>query len=181
MHYFENADFDARMGEVGSKLREHIERSGDTHLKHPGFLSYAYYSKLWNRLKLWSFEAAPHPRARSFLQRLLRQRVPVPHPPRPWAFWRPSKTMDEETQVGSDFSKLEYAIERKILEAPMLELLYYADVVGVVPAETSQHPTSSHNLDPFDIGNGDLPPEWGIDFVVKGGFLRYGPWADRQR
>ena len=39
----------------------------------------------------------------------------------------------------------------------------------------------AESLDPFDIGNGDLPPEWGIDLVVRGGFIRYGPWADRQR
>ncbi|KAH9839543.1 uncharacterized protein C8Q71DRAFT_517238 [Rhodofomes roseus] len=181
VHYFENADFDARMADVGLRLREHIERSGDIHMKHPGFLTYLYYYKLWTRLKLWSVESTSHARARSFVRRLFGRSVPVPHPPTSWAWWRAPKAPEDETPIGADFSKLEYAIERKILEAPTLEILYYADVVGIVPAEPSRPSTDSSSLDPFDIGNGDLPPEWGIDFVVKGGFLRYGPWADRQR
>jgi hypothetical protein len=70
-------------------------------------------------------------------------------------------------------------VDRKLLEAPVMEVSYYADVVGDVPAQ----PTSVGAPVPerYDIGNGDLPPEWGIDIVVRGGFLRYGPWADRQR
>lgn len=87
--------------------------------------------------------------------------------------------LDDETPVGADFTTLEYAIERKILEAPVLELSYYADVVGSVPADNVHH--AAVTGDPFDIGNGDLPPEWGIDLVIRNGILRYGPWADRQR
>lgn len=60
----------------------------------------------------------------------------------------------------------------------MLEVSYYADVVGKVPLEPQQ---GNSGLEFFDVGNGDLPPEWGIDIVVRGGFFRYGPWADRQR
>lgn len=81
--------------------------------------------------------------------------------------------------MGADFSILEYAIERKILEAPVLELSYYADVVGVVPHQG--YDAMPNPSDPFDIGNGDLPPEWGFDLVIRNGVLRYGPWADRQR
>jgi hypothetical protein len=33
----------------------------------------------------------------------------------------------------------------------------------------------------MDVGNGDLAPEWGIDFVIHGGQANYGPWMDRQR
>jgi len=89
------------------------------------------------------------------------------------------KVADEDTPIGIDFSAFEYAIERKILEAPTLELTYYVDVVGEVPS----HPVAArYGVDGiFDIGNGDTPPEWGFDLVVYGGFLRYGPWADRQR
>lgn len=90
-----------------------------------------------------------------------------------------NKVVDEDTPIGIDFSAFEYAIERKILEAPTLELTYYVDVVGEVPS----HPVATrYGVDGiFDIGNGDTPPEWGFDLVVYGGFLRYGPWADRQR
>ena len=89
------------------------------------------------------------------------------------------KVTDEDTPIGIDFATFEYAIERKILEAPTLELTYYVDVVGEVPS----HPVAARfGVDGIsDIGNGDTPPEWGFDLVVYGGFLRYGPWADRQR
>jgi hypothetical protein len=72
----------------------------------------------------------------------------------------------------------EYAIERKILEAPQLELTYYADAVGPVPDEPAQRHSAFQS---DDIGNGDIPPEWGFDIVISGGVVRYGPWADRQR
>ena len=89
---------------------------------------------------------------------------------------RRAKSIDIETPVGPDSAKREYAVERRFLETPVLELSYYVDVVGVVPAE--QHPVNSED---FDVGNGDASPEWGLDLIVNGGFLRYGPWADRQR
>jgi hypothetical protein len=71
---------------------------------------------------------------------------------------------------------LEYAIEFKILEAPIVELSYYADAVGEVPEHAEQV-----NIESIDIGNGDISPEWGFDIIISGGFLKYGPWADRQR
>jgi hypothetical protein len=74
---------------------------------------------------------------------------------------------------------MEYAVERKILDASVLELSYYTDVVGEVP-DKSVH-VNPANAESFDIGNGDLAPEWGVDLVVRGGFFRYGPWTDRQR
>jgi hypothetical protein len=58
----------------------------------------------------------------------------------------------------------------------VFELSYYTDVVGVVPVDPRPADHEEH-----DIGNGDVSPEWGLDLVVHGGFLRYGPWADRQR
>jgi hypothetical protein len=86
------------------------------------------------------------------------------------------KVVDEDTPIGADFSKFEYAVERKILEAPSLELTYYADVVGEVPTATELAGNTTS-----DINNGDTDPEWGFDIIINGGFLRYGPWADRQR
>lgn len=57
-----------------------------------------------------------------------------------------------------------------------MELSYYADAVGEVPEHTEHV-----NIESIDIGNGDVSPEWGFDIIICGGFLRYGPWADRQR
>lgn len=87
-----------------------------------------------------------------------------------------TQSIDNETPVGPDSAKREYAIQRRVLEVPTLELSYYVDVVGVVPA--MQGPVYNESC---DIGNGDVSPEWGIDLVLHGGVLRYGPWADRQR
>jgi hypothetical protein len=87
-----------------------------------------------------------------------------------------AQNIDIEPSIGPDSAKQEYAIERRLLEAPVFELSYYTDVVGVVPVE----PRSVEDED-IDIGNGDTSPEWGLDLVMHGGFLRYGPWADRQR
>ncbi len=87
-----------------------------------------------------------------------------------------AKSVDVEFPVGPDSAKQEYAIERKVLEAPVLDLSYYVDVVGAVPVEPR-----SVDREEFDVGNGDTSPEWGLDLILYGGFLRYGPWADRQR
>lgn len=89
------------------------------------------------------------------------------------------KSTEEDTPSGEDFIGLEYAVESKILEAPELELSYYMDVAGDVPP--IPHSREHSGAEPIDIGNGDIGPEWGIDIIVRGGFLRYGPWADRQR
>lgn len=90
-----------------------------------------------------------------------------------------NKVEEDETPIGIDFSAYEYAIERKIIEAPTLELSYYVDVVGEVPPLPHAEPHSRGDV--IDIGNGDTAPEWGIELVISGGTLRYGPWADRQR
>ena len=84
----------------------------------------------------------------------------------------------------------EYAIDRKILEAPVLRLEYYADVAGQVPVprglvqfynQTEEAVRSPPGLESMDVGNGGTPPEWGVEVSVKDGSVHYGPWADRQR
>ncbi|KAL6305048.1 hypothetical protein BKA93DRAFT_731948 [Sparassis latifolia] len=174
--YVENVDYRNHMTTAGQQVHEHIKGSRDRPLRQSSYLSYLSFEKLWNDFKLWSVTSMSGPRTRllAFIA------VLVPHLPTTWPWRHAPKNTDDETPLGADFSTLEYAIERKVLEAPELELMYYADVVGVVPSHTEQQ-QNTEGLDPFDIGNGDLPPEWGMDFVVRGGYLRYGPWADRQR
>lgn len=127
-------------------------------LPKSSYLNYRTFFKLWRRLKLYATLKPPR-----------RSRV---------MSWRTRKTPEEDFPVGYESATREYAIERKLLETPLLEISYYADVVGKVP---SDHRSGTAGLESFDIGNGDLPPEWGVDVVVRGGFFRYGPWADRQR
>ncbi|KAF8320822.1 hypothetical protein DL93DRAFT_2163795 [Clavulina sp. PMI_390] len=73
----------------------------------------------------------------------------------------------------------EYAKLSTILETPELDFTYYADVAGLVPDEPVR--VGKPGLEAMDVGNGDLAPEWGFDFVIHGGQINYGPWADRQR
>ena len=88
-----------------------------------------------------------------------------------------SEATDASAGAGAD-ADVQYAVQRQICEAPVLELSYYADAVGLVPEDRGGREAAHEGC---DVGNGDAPPEWGLDLVVHGGFLRYGPWADRQR
>ncbi|KIM31189.1 hypothetical protein M408DRAFT_327476 [Serendipita vermifera MAFF 305830] len=72
----------------------------------------------------------------------------------------------------------EYAKERALLDTQRLQAVYYVDVAGTVP----ENPVSMEGTDELvDIGNGDVAPQWGVDLVMHGGVIVYGPWADRQR
>ncbi|KZT11041.1 uncharacterized protein LAESUDRAFT_741340 [Laetiporus sulphureus 93-53] len=175
--YVENMDYQEHMNDVGEKVHDQIKKSHNPYLRQYSYLSYLAFEKLWDRLKLWSVALTSRSRLRAFFGYT---NVPVPHPPT-WGWRKNHKDLEDETPLGIDFSTFEYAIERKILEAPEVEVLYYVDVVGIVPFEPPHPQADFGGADPFDIGNGDLPPEWGIDIMVRGGFLRYGPWADRQR
>ncbi|TBU47302.1 hypothetical protein BD309DRAFT_511415 [Dichomitus squalens] len=175
LSYVENERYTSPMVEVGRTIHERVVRSGGTPLRRRSYLSFYSFQRIWQELKVWAWVSAISPSSKPS-----HHGVSMPHPPT-WNWWKHQKSVDEETPSGADLATLEYAIDRKILEAPVLELLYYADVVGIVPAPAAGQEGEDESLDPFDIGNGDLPPEWGIDLVVRGGFIRYGPWADRQR
>jgi hypothetical protein len=83
--------------------------------------------------------------------------------------------VEDETPIGADFSILEYAIERKVLETPLLELAYFLDIVGdVPPVEEQLYPMLN------EFGNGDVSPDWILELIVFGGTTRFGPWAQRQ-
>lgn len=132
------------------------------------YLTYSVFSKLYRSARLRdSLRAA----AQVF------KKQPVSTPARAFrSRSRRVQSVDIETPVGPDSAKREYAIDRKLLEAPVLELSYYVDVAGAVPVESR-----AVGHEEYDVGNGDTSPEWGLDLVVHGGFLKYGPWADRQR
>ncbi|KAF8271516.1 hypothetical protein EI94DRAFT_1770350 [Lactarius quietus] len=168
-----NEQYQAPMVNTGSHIHEQLRKAQQVlspslsfHYFH--YLTYSVFSKLYRSARLrdglraaaQSFKKeASDTFSKSFRLRSKR-----------------AQSIDNETPVGPDSVKREYAIERKVLEAPTLELSYYVDAVGVVPAK--QRAVENEGC---DVGNGDVPPEWGLDLVVHGGVLRYGPWADRQR
>ncbi|KAK7692730.1 hypothetical protein QCA50_004363 [Cerrena zonata] len=168
IRYLENANYQQKMSDQGRQIHTTIQRSQHPTFRHLGHLSFPIFQKLWKHLKLWKHSTNPFSKP---------PKPTFPHPAASWNRRKAAKSSEDATPLGADFEKLEYAKEPKILECPRLELLYYADVVGVVPMV----PEAAAALDPQDIGNGDVPPEWGIDLALNGGSLRYGPWADRQR
>ena len=91
-----------------------------------------------------------------------------------------SRYLDEHEQNGhARWSSIEYAMVTTLLDSPRAAIGFYWDVPGVVP-ERKLPPTLSDTTATENI-NGDLPPEWGVDLMVQGGLINYGPWADRQR
>ncbi|TPX34646.1 hypothetical protein SmJEL517_g02685 [Synchytrium microbalum] len=70
----------------------------------------------------------------------------------------------------------EYARVLRIMDCDEFTLNYYYDCPGPVPARSMK----ARAFD-VDIGNGDLPPQWGIDLLANNASLFYGPWTDRQR
>lgn len=92
----------------------------------------------------------------------------------------------------------EYARVNNVLECNEMALTYYSDyagkyivfftgiiicvtqmttLIGPVPAEASD----AYSGVGIDVGNGGLPPEWGIRISLWDATIQYGPWADRQR
>ncbi|KDQ57525.1 hypothetical protein JAAARDRAFT_69639 [Jaapia argillacea MUCL 33604] len=170
LQYVDNPDYQEPMPEAGEKISEQIKQSQSrlARLRGMSYLVRPLFAKVWRNLRLYPWlSGLYHP-------------ADTRHHPHTFSWGRKrAKSLDEETPIGPDFLSLEYAAEHKILEAPDLELIYYTDVVGQVPTEHGHR--GAEVLESFDIGNGDFPPEWGVDLVIHSGFIRYGPWADRQR
>lgn len=85
---------------------------------------------------------------------------------------------DDEADGKAKWSTFEYATVSTILDSPQASISYYWDIPGKVQQASAFSKVNSWQN--TDI-NGDRPPEWGIDVVVKGAMVNYGPWADRQR
>lgn len=158
------------MNSSGKKLHVKIQNTDVHPLRTFSYLSFTPFGKLWRRQKLWNII---FPRSQSSYNPL--------HSTGTWPRRKAREVDDDVTPLGINFASMEYAKETKILEAPFLDLLYYADSVGEVPRQSETGGIPRLTADPLDIGNGDLPPEWGTDIAIRGGVLRYGPWTDRQR
>ncbi|KAG2036116.1 hypothetical protein BDR03DRAFT_898980 [Suillus americanus] len=166
----ENDNYQGSMPTIGHRIHENAETSSRfLELSPLGYLPFRAFSRVWKGLKLYS---SGHGSSVHDCRAAGESFGPMPS-------GKSAKSIDEETPVGADFTALEYAIERRVIEAPVLELSYYTDVVGDVPVV--QDGPRGMGLESYDIGNGDLPPEWGVDLVIRNGTIRYGPWADRQR
>ncbi|RDW92165.1 hypothetical protein BP5796_01559 [Coleophoma crateriformis] len=89
-----------------------------------------------------------------------------------------SRYLDESEQDDSaKWSSVEYATVSTIVDSPSASMSFYWDVVGTVPGPSKRAETKEYE----NNINGDQPPEWGLNMLLKGAIVNYGPWADRQR
>ncbi|CAO3600899.1 unnamed protein product [Absidia cylindrospora] len=71
----------------------------------------------------------------------------------------------------------DYAKIESIVECSQIALCYYSDIPGpVTNIAANGYPGVG-----LDIGNGGLPPEWGVRFSLWNAVINYGPWTDKQR
>lgn len=75
------------------------------------------------------------------------------------------------------WAHIDYARFSTILDCPKIQLIFYWDVPGKVRDDLTL--LREANLT-NDI-NGSYPPAYGMDLIVKGGSVDYGPWTDRLR
>ncbi|KAI9492938.1 hypothetical protein BDB00DRAFT_872979 [Zychaea mexicana] len=125
---------------------------------------------LWRRTMnffLYPFQALFHPAAKT------RQFGHMQHM---HGIMRAQRDSDRTTGRSTTFHE-DYARVNNVLECSKLAVLYYADVPGPVPS-TDVLGSSGVGI---DVGNGGLPPEWGVRILVWNAMLHYGPWTDRQR
>ncbi|KXN92475.1 Protein CSF1 [Leucoagaricus sp. SymC.cos] len=143
IHLADNEQYVDPMSTLGELLHDRVDQY-PTLRDASSYLSFRSFRRLWRQLSLYPLTfkySRNRQRQRNFKASSTRTRS------------KRAKSVDEETPVGADFSTLEYAIERKVLETSLLELTYLVDVVGYVPLPEEQ-------LHPDEFGNGDVSPDW---------------------
>lgn len=88
--------------------------------------------------------------------------------------------LDDDDDEHDEWRKVEYAKASQLVECDKVTMRFYWDMSGPVPEGAFDGRDSLGSLHMDDI-NGSPPPEYGMDLGVYGGFVVYGPWADRQR
>ncbi|KAI9307239.1 hypothetical protein BJ944DRAFT_238031 [Cunninghamella echinulata] len=71
----------------------------------------------------------------------------------------------------------DYAKIENIFECKQMTISYYTDYAGPVPNTIANEYSGVGD----NIGNGGLPPEWGVRMSTWDAVIHYGPWADKQR
>lgn len=74
-----------------------------------------------------------------------------------------------------EWDNIEYARFSQIADCKKVAMNFYWDVPGMVRKRQGALLQSDDGV------NGCEPPAYGLDLSVEGGFINYGPWADRQR
>ncbi|GJN87915.1 hypothetical protein Rhopal_000870-T1 [Rhodotorula paludigena] len=177
-----NPDYEEGMADHGAMLMDNLDETIEHFsiinlLQRPtDFLSLAGFRDLVSR------KTRPSRRERKRAQSTTPRQSPGSSKSASWAgLPRYQSTEDDPTAVKEKPPQLvDYAKVATLLEAKEIEMTYYSDVAGLVP-EDGHARARVAGLETHDVGNGDLSPEWGVDLVVHGASVTYGPWADRQR
>jgi hypothetical protein len=88
--------------------------------------------------------------------------------------------LDDNDESTNEWQDVEYAKASTLVDVEQVDMRFYWDIPGKVPEIAAER---DHLLqdDEEDHMNGSPPPAYGLDFAIHGGFIVYGPWADRQR
>jgi hypothetical protein len=88
--------------------------------------------------------------------------------------------LDENDDGTNEWQDIEYAKASTLVDVEQVDMRFYWDIPGKVLGIAAER---NHMLqeDKEDHMNGSSPPAYGLDFAIHGGFIVYGPWADRQR
>lgn len=86
---------------------------------------------------------------------------------------------DEQHDEHDEWQGVEYAKSSTVAELDSVVFKMFWDIPGRRPTEYND-PSSEPAASVRDV-NGSEPPEYGMEIIVNGGRVTYGPWADRNR
>jgi hypothetical protein len=91
-----------------------------------------------------------------------------------------SRYLDKDFMNEHDeWAGVEYASSSVLADCPKIGFTFYWDSPGKVSEINCNFDDDPTTL--VDHVNGSAPPEYGMDILVYGGTVSYGPWMDRQR
>lgn len=178
-----NDDYKEDQSDTASRILHGSKESSDSanHLVHHRSLLHRYRRKVWHKLQ----NLVPYFRSsvESFSSGSNGENVAPDtsrNSPQSNQWQGLSRYLeDNEQDEKGRWSAIEYATVSTILDSPEASMSYYWDIPGTVPARSG---ISKHNCDNQNADiNGDFPPEYGLDLIIQGATINYGPWADRQR
>ncbi|KAG8167400.1 hypothetical protein KVR01_003089 [Diaporthe batatas] len=88
---------------------------------------------------------------------------------------------DLERNEQLRWAGVEYAAVNTIMDTPEATITIFWDTPTLVAPRRPGTVEKATRSEDGDNINGDEPPAWGINLSIKGGFVNYGPWADRHR
>ncbi|KAL9017260.1 MAG: hypothetical protein Q9185_005425 [Variospora sp. 1 TL-2023] len=127
-----------------------------------------------------AYNKLAHTTLRMLSEKSDKERMEVPKVPGQDQWLGLTRYLDEEDNIIHEqerWKSIEYGEHPVLVDSPSVAMSLHWDVPGLV-----QDPDpKGGNVAGTDDINGDTPPEWAIELLVKGGLISYGPWADRLR